>query len=70
MNTEVMKKKQVAEFLQVSERTIDYLRQAGELVCVKIGRSVRFRLEDVDDYLQRQRRVTAPVETNQKGGVS
>jgi excisionase family DNA binding protein len=63
-----MNKSQVAEFLQISERQIDYLRQDGELVCVKIGRSVRFRQEDVEDFLQR--RVTVPAETNQKGGVS
>jgi excisionase family DNA binding protein len=66
----IMTKNQVAEFLQISERQIDYLRQSGKLAWVKIGRTVRFRLEDVDDFLQRQRRVTVPVETNQKGGVS
>jgi excisionase family DNA binding protein len=65
-----MNKKEVAEFLKISERQVDYLRQAGKLAWVTIGRSVRFRLEDVDDFLQRQRRVTVPAETNQKGGVS
>jgi predicted DNA-binding transcriptional regulator AlpA len=66
----VLNKNQVAELLQISERQVDYLRQTGKLAWVKIERSVRFRLEDVEDYVQRQRRVTAPVETNQKGGVS
>ena len=64
----VMDKSEVARLLKISVRQIDYLRQAGELACVKIGRSVRFRSEDVEDFLQR--RVTVPVEKNQKGGVS
>jgi excisionase family DNA binding protein len=65
----IMTKKEVAEFLKISERQIDYLRQAGKLACVKFGRSVRFRQEDVEDSVQRQR-VTVPAETNQKGGLS
>ena len=64
----VMDKSEVARLLKISVRQIDYLRQAGELACVKIGRSVRFRSEDVEDFLQR--RITVPVEKNQKGGVS
>jgi len=64
----VMDKNEVAKLLKISVRQIDYLRQAGELACVKIGRSVRFRSEDVENFLQR--RVTVPVEKNQKGGVS
>jgi excisionase family DNA binding protein len=63
-----MDKNEVAKLLKISVRQIDYLRQSGELACVKIGRSVRFRSEDVENFLQR--RVTVPVEKNQKGGVS
>jgi excisionase family DNA binding protein len=48
-----MKKKEVAETLQISERQVDYLRQAGDLPCIKIGRSVRFRSEDVEQLLNR-----------------
>jgi excisionase family DNA binding protein len=66
----IMNKSQVAAYLKISVRQIDYLCQSGKLVCVKIGRTVRFRIEDVEDFLQRQRRVTVPAETNPKGGVS
>jgi len=51
MNT-ILTKSEVAKYLQVSERKIDYLRQAGQLLCVKIGRSVRFRLEDVEEFVR------------------
>ena len=64
----VMDKNEVAKLLKISVRKIDYLRETGELACIKIGRSVRFRSEDVENFLQR--RVTVPVEKNQKGGVS
>jgi len=46
-------KKEVAEYLRISERQVDYYRQAGELPCVKLGRSVRFRLEVVEKFLDR-----------------
>jgi len=57
----ILTKNEVAKYLQISERQIDYLRQAGELPYVKIGRSVRFRLEDVEEFLKR--RLTVSTET-------
>jgi len=49
---EILTKNEVAKYLQVSERKIDYLRQAGKLPCSKIGRSVRFRLQDVEEFVK------------------
>lgn len=59
-------KKEVADQLQVSERTIDYLRAQGELICVRIGRLIRFLPEDVDSYLYRNRVVPVPLELEKK----
>jgi len=42
--------KEVAQILQVSERTIWNLTDSGELPRVRIGRSVRFRMEDVRQF--------------------
>jgi excisionase family DNA binding protein len=47
-------KKQLAAFLGVSERTIDRLRRSGLLKAFKLGRLVRFRQEDVEEFLARQ----------------
>ncbi len=47
-------KKQVADFLQVSERTIDRLRAEGKLKCFKFKGMVRFRMEWVDELLTRK----------------
>jgi len=46
-------KKEVAEYLRISERQVDYYRQTGVLSCVKLGRSVRFRPEVVGELLNR-----------------
>jgi len=63
MNT-IMNKSEVAKLLQISERKIDYLRQAGELQCVKIGRIVRFRLEDVERFLKKRLTVSTEETKN------
>jgi excisionase family DNA binding protein len=51
---ELMKKDKVAQLLQISVRQVDYLCQARELTYVKIKRSVRFRAEDVEDFLKKR----------------
>lgn len=43
---------QLAEELQVSERTISRMVKAG-LPCIRIGRAIRFRKESIDRYLDR-----------------
>lgn len=50
----IFDKKKAADYLGISERTIDYLREAGKLACFKIGRLVRFRLEDLEEFAKRQ----------------
>jgi excisionase family DNA binding protein len=56
--TTILDKKGAAQYLDISERTIDNLRAAGKLACSKIGRLVKFRIEDLDDFVQKQ---TVPV---------
>jgi len=51
----LMTLKEVAEYLQVAETTIrnrDYRIRNG-LRTVRVGRSLRFRQEDVQDYVKR-----------------
>jgi excisionase family DNA binding protein len=47
----VLTKLQAANYLQVSERTIDNRRSEGVLPSCKIGGYVRFRRTDLDNYL-------------------
>lgn len=47
-------KQQVAEWLQVSERTIDRLRAEGKLKSFKYKGTVRFKFEWIDELLTRK----------------
>ncbi len=48
---QLMTKQEVAEYLQVSTRTVDRLVKAGELAVHKVRTNVRFRREDIEKYL-------------------
>ncbi len=53
MNESVLTTKQIAEYLNVTERTIYNLLQRGELPGFKVGMAWRFRIEDIDKWIQR-----------------
>lgn len=46
--------REVAALLSVSETTVYRLKRRGEISCVKVGSSLRFRPSDVADYQDRQ----------------
>jgi excisionase family DNA binding protein len=50
-------KAQVAKWLGVTVRTVDSFMKRGLLVYYRIGRTVRFKLEDVDAHLRKSCRV-------------
>jgi DNA binding domain, excisionase family len=50
----MLTKKQVAEMLQVSERTIDRMREAG-LPYIKVCRQVRFNESDVLKFIRKEK---------------
>ena len=52
----LLKPSEAAVFLAVSERTVKRLTARGELPHVRVGRSMRFVLEDLLAYVARQRR--------------
>ena len=45
---------EVAKMLKVSERTVQREVTAGKLRAFRVGRSLRFRLTDVEKYMERQ----------------
>jgi excisionase family DNA binding protein len=57
---EILTIKQVALYLQVTERTIYRLAAASEIPAFKVGGSWRFRKADIEDWIAAQ--------TNQVGG--
>lgn len=52
----LLKPSEAALFLAVSERTVKRLAARGELPHVRVGRSMRFVMEDLLAYVARQRR--------------
>ena len=50
------KKKEVAEQLQVSTKTISRLINQGDLPFIQIGSSIRIQKTDVFEFLERQKR--------------
>ena len=49
-------KKEVAEKLQVSTKTISRLITQGELPFIRIGSSIRIQKTDVFEFVERQKR--------------
>lgn len=49
----LLTKKGAAALLGVSVRTIDRMRAAGQLRCVKVGGGVRFRVADLENFIAR-----------------
>jgi hypothetical protein len=55
LNSHVLTKQQAATYLQVSQRSIDRYRQGKpRFMAVKFKGSVRFRPEDLDQYVKKQ----------------
>ena len=51
--------REAAEFLSISRSKLYEMMDNGELNFVKLGRCVRYRRSDLDQYLDRQTRVGA-----------
>ena len=47
----LLRKRELAEKLAISKRTLDVWMQKGRIPFLKVGRSVRFRLPDVLEKL-------------------
>lgn len=47
--------KEVADYLKLTERTIYRLSQDGKLPGFKVGSSWRFRLRDIDEWIEDQK---------------
>jgi excisionase family DNA binding protein len=51
----LLRKRELAEKLAISKRTLDVWMAKGRIPFLKVGRSVRFRLPDVIEKLQTYR---------------
>jgi excisionase family DNA binding protein len=52
----LLKVQAAAEYLAISTRQVQYLSQRGELPCVRMGTSTRYRVADLESFISRCRR--------------
>lgn len=55
MINKLLKSKQAAEYLSVSERTLWNLQRELKIRAVRMGRLIRFDPDDLDDFIQRSK---------------
>jgi excisionase family DNA binding protein len=53
--TDILDLDGVANLLKVSKRTVQREVEAGKLEAFRVGRSLRFRSEAVEEYMRKQR---------------
>lgn len=55
MNQRLLRPRQAAEMLAISERTVWELTNRGDLPCIRLGRSVRYDPADLADWIERKK---------------
>jgi excisionase family DNA binding protein len=60
MTERLLRKREVAELLGVSTRTVSRLAERGEIDVVRIGRGARYRADDVRSLIERSREERRP----------
>ena len=55
MKEKALTVKQVAEYLQVNERTIYKLAQAGKIPCFKVASTWRFWKKDIEEWTEKNK---------------
>lgn len=56
--SELMTLPEVAQFLKIAERTVYHWAQKGRLPGFKMGTVWRFKREDIDHWIEEQKRMT------------
>ncbi len=51
-NSRLLKTREAAKFLAISERSLFNLYKSGQLPFVRVGRAVRFDLNDLEQFIQ------------------
>ena len=57
--------KELAKYLSVTERTIYNLLERGELPGFKVGANWRFRKEDIDKWIEDNKKMNVPAKKQQ-----
>ncbi|MEA3369467.1 MAG: helix-turn-helix domain-containing protein [Candidatus Ratteibacteria bacterium] len=52
MNDKLMTAKELAEYIQLNPLTVYRKVKTREIPCIRLGRSIRFRKEQIDAWLE------------------
>ncbi len=61
MVTEVMTVTEVAEYLRVNPQTVYRKAKAGEMPALRIGRAIRFRRAELDEWMKSNQTAAVPL---------
>jgi len=61
MEQRLLDKDEVAEMLHTNPRHVLDLSRAGKLRSIRVGRLVRFTLQDIKDFIENQRKQRLPA---------
>lgn len=64
MVNDILDADEVAELLRLNEQTVKRLANRGELPGFKVGGRWRFRRQDIEDYIEEQKRRYADKKDN------
>jgi len=65
MNERTLTIKELAKYLNVTERTIYNLLERGELPGFKVGANWRFRKEDINKWIEENKKMNVPTKKQQ-----
>jgi len=60
-STSLLTEKEVASRLKVCQRTVYNLRMAGKLACVKVGKVIRYPVNEIERFIRESITVTTPI---------
>lgn len=52
---EMMTIKEVTLYLKISRQYLHQLTREGQISCYKLGKAVRYRRDDIEEYLQKRK---------------
>jgi len=64
---EVLKLKDLASLLKVSEKTVYSMAQSGELPAFKVRGQWRFSRKDIDGWIEKQKRMPTDISEPEQG---
>ena len=54
MSSKLMTAKELAEYMQLNPLTVYRKVKGGEIPCIRLGRSIRFKKEQIDEWLEEE----------------